>query len=133
MTWVNAISGRMRDDFQYSNTIVYNNFAVPTLNESQRAQLTGAAMRILDVREYHCEKTLAQLYDPNGMPENLRVAHDVNDELVDSLYSNTPYESDEARLSDLFELYEKLIAAEEAAKPAKRARKTAKNRKAGEK
>lgn len=124
MVWVNAVSGRMREDYQYSNTIVYNNFPVPSAIEKHKAELTETALRILDVREYHCEKTLAELYDPDGMPENLREAHAANDALVDSLYSKKPYESDEARLSGLFELYEEMIAAEEASKPAKRARKT---------
>lgn len=134
MVWSRAVGGKMKTDYRYSNTIVYNNFPVPEEVEKHKAELTEAALRILDVREYHCEKTLAELYDPEKMPGNLREAHAANDAVVDSLYSKQSYESDEARLSDLFELYEKMIAAEEAAKPAKRTRKTAKKTsKAGEK
>ena len=126
MAWVRAVGGKMKTDYRYSNTIVYNNFPVPKGIEKYKDRLTETALRILDVREYHCEKTLAELYDPEAMPRNLREAHEANDALVDSLYSKKPYESDEARLSDLFELYEEMIAAEEAAKAAKRSRRTVK-------
>ena len=69
---------------------------------------------------------MAELYDREAMPRNLGEAHEANDALVDSLYSAKPYSSDEERLADLFALYEEMIAEEEAAKPAKRTRKTAK-------
>lgn len=123
MAWVNAVSGRMREDYQYSNTIVYNNFPVPELSESQKQRLTELALRVLDVREYHCDKTLAQLYDPDLMPDNLRQAHHEIDMYVDSLYSKRAYETDEERLSDLFAMYEDMVATEEAAKPKKKSRK----------
>lgn len=126
MVWARAVGGKMKTDYRYSNTIVYNNFPVPKGTEKYKDRLTETALRILDVREYHCEKTLAELYDPEAMPRNLREAHEANDALVDSLYSKKAYESDEARLSDLFELYEEMIAAEEASKPAKRSRRAAK-------
>ncbi len=126
MAWTRAVGGQLETRLRYSNTIVYNNFPVPGGIEKYKDQLTETALRILDVREYHCEKTLAELYDPEAMPRNLREAHEANDALVDSLYSKKAYESDEARLSDLFELYEEMIAAEEAAKPAKRSRRTVK-------
>ena len=75
------------------------------------------------MREYHCEKTLAELYDPDKMPDDLCAAHKAVDDLVDSIYSKKPYGTDEQRLSDLFALYEKMAAEEEARKPAKRSRK----------
>ena len=126
MAWVRAVGGQLETRLRYSNTIVYNNFPVPEIADNQKAQLTETALRILDVREYHCERTLAELYDRDSMPRNLREAHEANDALVDSLYSPKPYVSDEDRLADLFGLYEEMIAAEEAAKPAKRQRKTVK-------
>ena len=126
MAWVRAVGGKMKTDFRYSNTIVYNNFPVPEIVDKQKAQLTETALRILDVREYHCERTLAELYDRESMPRNLREAHEANDTLVDSLYSSKPYVSDEGRLADLFALYEEMIVAEGAAKPVKRKRKTVK-------
>lgn len=123
MAWTRAVGGKMKTDYRYSNTIVYNNFPVPELSERQKQRLTELALRVLDVREYHCDKTLAQLYDPDLMPDNLRQAHREVDEYVDSLYSKRTYETDEDRLSDLFARYEEMIAAEEAAKPKKKTRK----------
>lgn len=123
MAWTRAVGGKMKTDYRYSNTIVYNNFPVPELSESQKQCLTELALRVLDVREYHCDKTLAQLYDPDLMPDNLRQAHHEIDMYVDSLYSKRAYETDEERLSDLFAKYEDMVAAEEAAKPKKKTRK----------
>lgn len=123
MSWTHAVSGKMKTDYRYSNTIVYNNFPVPELSERQKQRLTELALRVLDVREYHCDKNLAQLYDPELMPDNLRQAHHEVDMYVDSLYSKRKYETDEERLSDLFAMYEEMIAAEEAAKPKKKTRK----------
>lgn len=114
VTWTGAVGGRMREDYQYSNTIVYNNFPVPSLTDALKEQLTIAALRVLDVREYHCEKTLAELYDPDLMPADLRQAHCEVDALVDSLYSKKTYETDEQRLSDLFAMYEAMTADEQA-------------------
>ena len=122
MVWVNAVAGRMRINYRYSNTIVYNNFPVPTLSDDVKELLTVAALRVLDVREYHCEKTLAELYAPDKMPADLAAVHTEADALVDSIYSKRGYETDEERLSDLFALYEAL-AADEEAKPAKRSKK----------
>ncbi|MDJ0356047.1 DNA methyltransferase [Paenarthrobacter sp. PH39-S1] len=114
MAWVNAVSGRMRLDYQYGAYIVYNNFPVPALIDALKERLTVAALRVLDVREYHCERTLAELYDPDLMPADLRQAHAEVDALVDSIYSKRYYETDEQRLSDLFAIYEEMTAAESA-------------------
>jgi hypothetical protein len=114
MAWVNAVCGRRRINYNYSNTIVYNNFPVPPLTDSVKEQLTVAALRVLDVREYHCERTLAELYAPDLMPDDLRQAHAEVDALVDSVYSKRGYETDEQRLSDLFAMYEAMTAEEQA-------------------
>lgn len=112
MVWVRAVGGKMKTDFRYSNTIVYNNFPVPPLSAPAKEELTELALRVLDVREYHCEYTLAELYAPEKMPENLRQAHAEVDAAVDKLYSTRAFETDEARLSTLFAMYEDAIAAE---------------------
>ncbi|WP_431865564.1 class I SAM-dependent DNA methyltransferase [Microbacterium paraoxydans] len=125
MVWVRAVGGRMKTDYRYSNTIVYNNFPVPPLSEVIKEDLAHAALRVLDVREYHCEQTLAELYDPDKMPEDLREAHAAVDALVDSLYSKKPFETDEQRLSDLFALYERMTAEEAAKAPTRKSRRTA--------
>lgn len=112
MAWTDVVSGRMRSDYQYSNTIVYNNFPVPELSNRDKEELDAAALRVLDVREYHSELTLADLYDPDKMPENLRLAHRELDLLVDSLYRKREFASDEDRLSVLFDMYGAMTANE---------------------
>jgi hypothetical protein len=114
MTWTRAVGGKLKTDYRYSNTIVYNNFAVPPLSDETKEKLTLAALRVLDVREYHCDRTLAELYDPDQMPADLRAAHAEIDAHVDSIYSKRDYETDEQRLSDLFAMYESMTAAEAA-------------------
>jgi len=102
----------MKTDYRYSGTIVYNNFPVPSLSAAAKEQLTEAALRVLDVREYHSEKTLADLYDPDLMPDDLRLAHQELDELVDAVYRKRGFDSDEERLSYLFGMYEQMTAEE---------------------
>ena len=119
MAWTRAVGGQHETRLRYSNTIVYNNFPVPALKDTVRDVLTEAALRVLDVREYHCERTLAELYDPDLMPVDLRAAHTEIDSLVDSIYSKKPYETDEQRLSDLFAMYEAMTA-DEASKGSKK-------------
>lgn len=112
MVWTRAVGGKLKTDYRYSNTIVYNNFPVPPLSKDLRAALSNKAMRVLDVREYHPEKTLAELYDPDLTPDNLRIAHDELDLAVDAAYRKARFESDEERLSHLFERYTKMTNAE---------------------
>ncbi|MDK4240030.1 DNA methyltransferase [Corynebacterium propinquum] len=114
MAWLGAVGGKMKTDYRYSNTIVYNNFPVPDLKPKTKEQLTETALRILDVREYYCENTLAELYDPDKMPDLLREAHNNNDALVDKLYQRgtKPFQSDDERLAELFKRYEEMTAGE---------------------
>ncbi|MCZ4520963.1 N-6 DNA methylase [Rhodococcus ruber] len=126
MIWTRAVGGKMKTDYRYSNTIVYNNFPVPPLSDAIKEKLTVSALRVLDVREYQCERTLAELYDPDKMPDDLREAHADLDALVDSIYSKKPYETDEQRLSDLFGMYERMTAEEATKVPAKKTRRSAK-------
>lgn len=126
VAWARAVGGQMKTDYRYSNTIVYNNFPVPPLSDAMKEKLTATALRVLDVREYHCEQTLAELYDPEKMPVDLRQAHAEVDALVDSIYSKRGYETDEQRLSDLFAMYEEMTNAETARASVKKTRRTAK-------
>jgi hypothetical protein len=112
MTWTRAVGGQLETRIRYSNTIVYNNFPVPSLSERTKEQLTDAAFRVLDVREYHSEKTLANLYDPDLMPDDLRLAHQELDDLVDVIYRKRAFEADEERLSYLFGMYEQMTSTE---------------------
>lgn len=110
--WLRAVAGQLETRLRYGAYIVYNNFPVPALSAQQKAELSEVALRVLDVREYHCERTLAELYDPELMPADLRAAHAALDGLVDSIYSRRTYETDEQRLSDLFAMYEAMTANE---------------------
>lgn len=105
MVWIRVIAGRMGTSYSYSNTVVYNNFPVPKLSARAKSELTDAALRVLDVREYHSELTLAKLYHKDTMPQDLRMAHAELDVLVDSLYRDTPFATDDERLKRLFNLY----------------------------
>ena len=129
--WVRAVAGRLKTDMQYSNTLCYNTFPFPKISEAQKQELTQCVFRILEERENHSEKTLAQLYDPDKMPQGLREAHRLNDLAVERCYRSKPFETDEERLEYLFKLYEQMIAEEKTKdtlfqeeKKAKKTRKT---------
>jgi hypothetical protein len=113
MTWLRTFGGRLKSDYRYSSVLVYNTFPFPPITPSQEQTLTETALGILAARELHPGSTLAELYDPNKMPENLREAHRTNDLAVEACYRTEPFTSDEERLAYLFKLYEEMIAAEE--------------------
>jgi len=115
MVWTKTVAGRLGVGLRYSNVICYNTFPFPPISTQRKDELTQTAFRILEEREKHPEKTLAQLYDPNKMPEGLKEAHRQNDLAVDRCYRSTPFNSDDERLEYLFKLYEKMIAEEQAA------------------
>lgn len=110
MVWVRAVAGRMKTDMQYSNTICYNTFPFPSISDTKKSEIEEAATNVLLARENYPEKTLADLYDPEKMPEDLRAAHKELDAIVESCYPGAPFPNDEARLECLFKLYEKMTA-----------------------
>lgn len=112
MTWVRAVAGRLKTDYRYSSALCYNTFPFPPITETQKKELEKHVYRILEEREHHSEKTLAQLYDPDKMPQGLREAHHQLDLAVERCYRSKPFESDEERLEYLFKLYEQMIAEE---------------------
>lgn len=112
MTWVRAVAGRLKNDYRYSATLVYNTFPFPNITEKQKENITELVNNILDEREKHSEKTLAQMYDPDKMPEWLKQAHHELDLAIERCYRLKPFESDEERLEYLFTLYEKMIKKE---------------------
>jgi hypothetical protein len=112
MVWLRTIGGRLKTDYRYAKDIVYNTFPFPSISTQRKNEITQAVFRILEEREKHPEKTLAELYDPDKMPEGLREAHRQNDEIIEKCYRSTPFKSDEERLEYLFKLYEKMIAEE---------------------
>lgn len=119
LVWIGTVCGKMKTDFRYSNTLGWNTFPVPLLTEQNKADLTACAEAILLAREAHFPATIADLYDPDAMPDNLRHAHKRNDEVLERIYIGRRFKNDTERLEKLFELYTKMTAAKAAPKAAK--------------
>jgi hypothetical protein len=112
MTWIRTVCGQLETRIRYSSTLGYNTFPIRVLTEAEKDALNKSTRRILLTRAAHPEKTLADMYNPDKMPEDLREAHEDNDHLVDSLYKKGGFTNDEDRLSALFELYEQMASKE---------------------
>jgi hypothetical protein len=111
MTWVKYVCGRLKSDYRYSNTIVYNNFPFPeTVTDKQKQTVETCAQAVLDTRAKYPGSSLADLYDPLTMPPDLIKAHQKLDKAVDLCYRPQPFPSELNRIEYLFELYEKLTA-----------------------
>lgn len=108
--WIGTVCVRMRTDFSYSNTLGWNTFPVPTLTDKNKADLTRCAEDILLAREAHWPATIADLYDPETMPADLRAAHERNDEVLERIYIGRRFKNDTERLEKLFELYTKMTS-----------------------
>ncbi len=127
MSWLRQIGGRLESRYRYSIGLVYNTFPMPSVAEAELDRLEPLAQAVLDARAAHPTATLADLYDPDLMPANLRKAHQALDRAVDRLYRTSGFGSDRERVEHLFGLYEKMVAplAAAAAKKPKRSRKAA--------
>ena len=110
LTWIATVCGQLETRYRYSNTLGWNTFPVPTLTEKNKADLTKAAENILLAREHHFPATIADLYDPEAMPADLRAAHDYNDEVLERIYVGRRFKNDTERLEKLFDLYTKMTA-----------------------
>ncbi|PHS36835.1 MAG: SAM-dependent methyltransferase [Sulfurovum sp.] len=111
--WVKAVGGRLETRVRYSSVLCYNTFPFPNISEKQKEEITELVFNILDEREQHSEKTLAQMYDPNKMPQDLKETHHQLDLAIEKCYRNKPFKNDEERLEYLFGLYEEMIAKEQ--------------------
>ena len=110
MVWVKTVGGKLETRYRYSAQLCYNTFPFPKISSEKKKEIEEAAENVLITREYHPGKTLAELYDPDKMPQDLREAHAKLDDIVESCYPGYPFASDEARLECLFKLYEKMTA-----------------------
>lgn len=108
LIWIATVCGKIKTDFRYSNTLGWNTFPVPTLTEKNKEDLRRCAENILLVREAHFPATIADLYDLQKMPDDLRHAHDLNDEVLERIYIGRRFKNDTERLEKLFELYIKM-------------------------
>ncbi|MDE8343937.1 MAG: lactate dehydrogenase, partial [Acidocella sp.] len=119
LVWIATVCGKLETRYRYSNTLGWNTFPVPTLTEKNKADLTRCAEDILLAREAHFPATIADLYDPDAMPENLRAAHERNDEVLERIYIGRRFKNDTERLEKLFALYTEMTALA-ARKPARK-------------
>ena len=110
LMWIATVCGQLETRLRYSNTLGWNTFPIPKLTEKNKADLTRCAEDILLAREAHFPATIADLYDPATMPENLRHAHERNDEVIERIYIGRRFKNDTERLEKLFELYTQMTA-----------------------
>jgi hypothetical protein len=116
--WVATVCARMRTDYSYTNTLGWNTFPVPALTHQNKTDLTGCAEDILLAREAHFPAAIADLYDQETMPGNLREVHERNDETLERIYIGRRFKNDTERLEKLFELYTQMTARQTPAKKA---------------
>jgi hypothetical protein len=109
MAWLAHVGGRLKSDYSYTAGLVYNTFPWPDASPAQRTKIETLAQAVLDARAAHPTSRLADLYDPDTMPANLRRAHAALDAAVDKLYRAQPFASDRDRVEHLFGRYEALV------------------------
>ena len=115
LVWVATVCARMRTDYSYTNTLGWNTFPIPRLTDQNKFDLTRCAENILLAREAHFPATIADLYDPEDMPDDLRRAHEENDEVLERIYIGRRFRNDTERLEKLFDLYTKMTVKGKAA------------------
>ena len=120
--WMRLVAGRLKSDYRYSGTIVYNTFPFPDTTDEQKKNIEALAEEILLARASNAGMTLAELYDPDKMPEDLKQAHSTLDDAVDKLYRPQGFANTEERLAHLLARYEKLIELEQQSKGKKKAK-----------
>ena len=115
LVWIATTCGKLKSDYRYSNTLGWNTFPVPMLTEKNKSDLTTCAENILLARERHFPAPIADLYAPKNMPENLRAAHDRNDEVLERIYIGRRFRNDTERLEKLFNMYSTMVTPKRAA------------------
>jgi hypothetical protein len=109
MAWMRTVAGRLKSDYSYSNTIVYNNFPWPESTEQQKAMIEKTAQGILDARALFQGSSLADLYDEVTMPKELRKAHQLNDKAVLAAYGFAGNIKESDCVAELMKLYQSKI------------------------
>ena len=109
MAWMRTVTGRLKSDYMYSVGVVYNTFPLPPVPAERMQRLAPHADAILAARAAHPDATLADLYDPDLMPADLRKAHQALDRAVDRLYRRSAFTSERERVEHLLGLYEKML------------------------
>ncbi len=106
--WIRTVAGRLKSDFNYSASVVYNNFPWPNIDDKQKENISKTAQAILDARKLYPDSSLADLYDPLTMPIELRKAHEANDKAVLKAYGLKQSASESEIVQHLFKMYEEL-------------------------
>lgn len=106
--WVRTIGGRLKQDIRCSPDLTYNTFPFPQITVEQKKEIEDATYKILDIREMYSGKTLADLYDPDKMPNDLRDAHHNLDLIIEKCYQNKPFKDNNERLQVLFKMYKEM-------------------------
>ena len=125
LIWIATVCGKLETRYRYSNTLGWNTFPLPKLTQKNKEDLTRCAEDILLAREAHFPATIADLYDPESMPENLRQAHERNDEVLERIYIGRRFKNDTERLEKLFELYTAMTGSSKPTKASARERVSA--------
>ena len=123
LVWIAAVCGKIKTDYRYSSTLGWNTYPVPTLTDANKVDLASCAEAILLAREAHFPATIAELYNPDRMPADLREAHERNDDVLERVYIGRRFRNDTERLEKLFEMYTRMAAAPKPARPTCKARK----------
>lgn len=110
--WISTVCGKLKTDYRYSNTLGWNTFPLPVLTKKNKEDLAECAKGVLMAREACFPATIADLYDPEKMPDDLRAAHDRNDEVLERIYIGRRFKNDTERLEKLFELYTRMTSSE---------------------
>ena len=114
MAWIRAVAGRLKSDYSYSNSLVYNNFIWPKPTPTQKARIEQCAEAVLDARKLYPDSTLADLYDPNTMPPELVKAHEKLDNAVivssDEIRAEISFYEDQSRNAEVFQIFHERIA-----------------------
>lgn len=108
-SWMRVVCGRLKSDYRYSNTIVYNNFPFPNPTEEQKSKIEKTAQAILDARSQFPEASLADLYNPLTTPAALRKAHEANDRAVMSAYGFPKTITESEIVAELMERYRGIV------------------------
>ena len=122
LDWMRLVGSRLKSDYRYSVSIVFNNFPFPNATDEQKKNIENLAEEILLARASNAGMTLAELYDPDKMPDDLKQAHSKLDDAVDKLYRPQGFANTEERLAHLLARYEQLIEAEKQSKGKKKAK-----------
>lgn len=123
MVWMRVVGGRLKSDYSYSNTIIYNNFPWPEIKEEHKTQIEKTAQNILNVRAAYPDSSLADLYDPLTMPPELFKAHRLNNMAVMAAYGFSTKMTEADCVAELMKLYQKMILEEKMKKSDKKSKK----------